>query len=290
MANYLCREFVRDLIEHGDPNFASRVLSKIVNAQGAFEPDGDDHRYHGIENGWIRYISRQNTAYRAIFLRRGDDIYWYRAGSHSVEDRLQAPRGLTVVAAIGATPAGLDTFAAYRNPRYLKASEPRLLREVIASRTLVPHRNLSLVTPRLSLPLFSPGGLIGRLINSVLDFNGTVSVITRPPGQRDLNQYRWLVARGVDLLIHQRINARLLLFEVNEEQLDAEMTHVRSIGVIGSSELTEAGLGLADDSELAEELCYEIASDDLDGSNEYLLKLANDALPLDAHLQRIAQR
>ena len=92
------------------------------------------------------------------------------------------------------------------------------------------------------------------------------------------------------MLIHQRINARLLLFEVNEEQLDAEMTHVRSIGVIGSSELTEAGLGLADDNELAEELCYEIASDDLDGSNEYLLKLANDALPLDAHLQRIAQR
>src|SRR3569833_2402183 len=141
MATFLCREFVRDLIEHNDANFASRVLSKIIGPDGGFEADADDHRFRGIEDGWIRYVSRQNTAYRAIFLRRGEDVYWYRAGSHSIENRLQAPQDLFGAVAIGETPAGLDALMSHRNPRYLKTSEPRLLREVIASRVLVPQRN-----------------------------------------------------------------------------------------------------------------------------------------------------
>jgi len=288
MATFLCREFVRDLIEHNDANFASRVLSKIIGPDGGFEADADDHRFRGIEDGWIRYVSRQNTAYRAIFLRRGEDVYWYRAGSHSIENRLQAPQDLFGAVAIGETPAGLDALMSHRNPRYLKTSEPRLLREVIASRVLVPHRNVALVTPRLSLTLFSPVGLIGQLIDRVLQFDGTVSVITKPPSQRDLTQYRWLTDRGVDLLVHPRVNARMLLFEVDHERLDKEMAHVSSIGVVGSSELTEAGLGVVGADNIHEELCYEIAGDDLDGSSEYLMKLADDALSLEDHLQSFA--
>ena len=290
MATFLCREFIRDLIEHSDANFASRVLSKTIGADGGFEADADDHRYRGIEHAWIRYVSRQRTAYRAIFLRHGEDVYWYRAGSHSIEDRLQAPRDLVAAVAIGETPAGLDALTSHRNPRYLKTSEPRLLREVIASRVLVPHRNVAFVTPRLSAKLFGPLGLIGQLIDRVLEFNGTVSLITKPPSQRNLNHYRWLVGRGVDLLVHPLINARMLLFEVDHGRLDAEMAHVSSIGVVGSSELTEAGLGIAGTDDIHEELCYEIAGDDLNGSNEYLMKLADDALSLEDHLQSLALR
>lgn len=288
MATFLCREFIRDLIEHSDASFASRVLSKTVGADGGFEADADDHRYRGIEDGWIRYVSRQSTAYRAIFLRRGEDIYWYRAGSHSIEDRLQPPRDLTAAVMIGETPSGLDVMTVHRNPRYLKASEPRLLREVIASRVLVPHRNVALVTPRISASLFSPVGLIGRLISGVLEYGGTVSIITKPPSQRDLAQYRWLVDRGVDLLVHPRVNARMALFEVNDEQLDVEMINVGSMCVVGSSELTEAGLGLVGAQDVHEELCYEILGDDLDGSNEYILKLADDALSLEVYIQQAA--
>lgn len=290
MATYLCREFMRDLIEHSDPHFASRVLGKIVGAGGEFEADADDHRYRGIDNGWIRYVSRQSTAYRAIFLRRGNDIYWYRAGSHSIEDRLGAPQELVAAAVIGETPAGLDTLTSHRNSRYLKTSEPRLFREVLASRVLVPHSNVALVTPRLSTTLFSPGGLIGRLINSVIEFGGSVTVITKPPNARDLSQYRWLATRGVDLLVHRKINARLFLFEVDRDRLDREMAHLGSIAVVGSSELTEEGLGLAGSSEGHEELCYEVASDDLDGSMEFLVKLAGDALSLEDHLRSFASQ
>ena len=79
-----------------------------------------------------------------------------------------------------------------------------------------------------------------------------------------------------------------MLFEVDEDRLDEEMTHIQSIGVVGSSELTDAGLGLAGAQDIHEELCYEIAGEDLDGSTEYLLKLAGDALALEDHIQRHA--
>jgi hypothetical protein len=289
MATYLCPEFVRDLIQHNDAHFASRVLSKVIGSDGEFASDADDHRYNGIEGGWIRYISRQNTAYRAIFIRRGSDIYWYRAGGHSIENRLQSPRELVASVTFGEVPAGLDLLTSHRNPRYLKTSEPRLLREVLASRVLVPHRSISFITPRLSPTLFnSPGGLIGRLISSVLESSGTVTLITKPPNARELTQYRWLVSRGVDLLVHRFVNARLFLFEIDRDRLHSELTHLDSVGVIGSSELTEAGLGLSDATEIHEELCYEIAGNDLDGSMEFLLKLAGDALSLENHLQRFA--
>ena len=288
MAVYFCREFLRDLMEHNDAHFAARVLSKVIGSGGEFEADADDHRYKGIDGAWIRYVSRQTTAYRAIFLRRGDDIYWYRAGSHSIEDRLRPPDELAAAAAVGATPEGFDALTTHRNPRYIKSSEPRLLREVVASRVLLPHKNVALVTPRLSVNLFSPVGLIGRLIDAVIETGGTVTGITKPPAEKDLTQFRWLVSRGVELLVHSKVNARLLLFEVDEDRLDEEMTHIQSIGVVGSSELTDAGLGLAGAQDIHEELCYEIAGEDLDGSTEYLLKLAGDALALEDHIQRHA--
>ena len=64
MAVYFCREFLRDLMEHNDAHFAARVLSKVIGSGGEFEADADDHRYKGIDGAWIRYVSRQTTAYR----------------------------------------------------------------------------------------------------------------------------------------------------------------------------------------------------------------------------------
>lgn len=285
MASYICVEFIRDLIEQGDAHFAARVLSKILSAAGEFEHDADDHRYSGIDGCWIRYVSRQNTAYRAIFIKRGADVYWYRAGGHSVEDRLRAPTDLSSAVKVEQQLAGVDMLVSHKYPRYLKSQDSRLIREVLASRILIPHKAITLVTPRLSANLFGPLGLVGRLIDSVLSGGGSVTVLTKPPLERELSSYRWLVNRGVDLLLHSSLNTRLLVFEVDRERLDSEMTHVQSIGIVGSSELTEEGIGEANPDSVKEELCYVIESDDLDGSSDYLLTLVDKSVSLEAHVQ-----
>lgn len=288
MAVHFCIEFIRDLAEHPEPNFAAKVMAKVCDAQGEFQPAKDDHEYKGIEGGYIRYISQRPNYYRAIYIRRGADIFWYRAGRHEVEDRLAPPPSPIAGTAIGAAPEGVDAMAVHRHPRYTKSMRPRFLREVIAARTLVPHRQLILVSPRLTPTTMAPPGLTGRLIDRAIEFGAQVTVITRPPRDAEIGAYRWLAARGVDLLLHERLNARLYYFEVDAARLDTEMTNVRSVAIVGSAELTERSLNhqLPEGQTADEELSYEIAEDDVDGAMEFCLELTGEAVDLTTHAQR----
>lgn len=282
---FFCREFIRDLIEHGDANFAKRVLAKAVSSQGDFVPDADDHKYNGIADVWIRYVSRQGTAYRALFVRKGEDVYWYRAGGHSVEDNLKAPSALGEAIALEATPGGLDALAQARNPRYSHSTKARYLREVLGARILVAHRSVTLVSPKIDPAVAHPTAVVGRLINSVIENGGTVTVLTSPPTRKTLGDYRWLAARGVELLIHGHLNARLYYFEVDEDRRPAELSHYNTMALVGSAELTGAGLNLANAAETSEELCYEILADDTDGSYEFLLGLSDSAIDLETYVR-----
>lgn len=278
MTVYICPEFLYDLRRHGDPNFAARVLAKAFDARGEFGPDGDDHRYKGIEDGWIRYVSASATAYRAIFLRKGEDIYWYRAGGHSVEDNLKAPKTLDDAIAVSSPPPTSDLDAQYSNARYSKSTHPKFLHQFFAARRLIAHRNITLVTPRIDTTLFAPHRLIGQLIEATREANGTFTLITKPPIAKELNQFRWIASRGVELLLHETVNARLYYFEVDAEKLDAELKHIKSTAIIGSAELTAAGLNQPAGERASEELSYEILKDDLDGALEFCLHLS-DAAP-----------
>jgi len=286
MPVFFCKEFIRDLAQHAEPNFAGKVMAKVCNAAGEFEFARDDHRYKGIEGGYIRYISQRPDYYRAIYIRRGDDIYWYRAGRHEVEDRLASPAEPIAGMAIETAPDGVDAMEDHRHPRYTMSVRPRHLREVLAARSLIPHRQLILVSPRLTATTVGPLGLTGKLIDRNIEFGGQVTVITRPPRDADISTYRWLESRGVDLLLHERLNARLYYFEVDVENLDREMTEVRSIAVVGSAELTEHGLNnqLPSGEEPDEELNYEIADDDMDGAMEFCLELIGRSVNLGTYI------
>lgn len=288
MAIYFCKEFIRDLAEHPEPNFASKVMAKVCNGRGEFEIAKEDHEYKGIQGGYIRYISQRPNYYRAIYIRRGDDIYWYRAGRHEVEDRLQPPGEPLEGVKLAPAPGGVDAMETHRQPRYLKSLRPRFLHEVIATRSLIPHSQLILVSPRLTATMIGPLGPIGKLVTRAKEFGAQVTVITRPPRDRDIPGYRWFASRGVDLLFHEKLNARLYYFEVDEKQLDPELAHIRSIAVIGSAELTEHGLNQnLPQGELAdEELCYEVADDDIEGAIEFCLDLTNETIDFTGYVAR----
>lgn len=293
MAIFFCKEFIRDLAENPDPHFAGKVMAKICGADGSFEPAKEDHRFKGIEGGFIRYISQRPNYYRAIYIRRGDDVYWYRAGRHHVEDRLEPPADLVVVGEVGASPAGVDAMEKHRYPRYTKSVRPRYLREVIASRTLIPHKHLVLVSPSLTKTMIAPTGPIGILTDRAQQLGAYVTVITRPPRDSDIEAYRWFASRGVELRLHSNLNARLYYFEVDSKRLDSELAHIKSIAIIGSAELTESGFNYVGSgaqqiiSSVTEELCYEIAESDIEGAMEFCLELTDATVDFDTF---IAQR
>ncbi len=87
-------------------------------------------------------------------------------------------------------------------------------------------------------------------------------------------------------MLHESLNARLYYFDVDVENLDPEMTGVRSIAVVGSAELTEQGLNnqLRVGETADEELNYEIAEDDMDGAMEFCLELTGRSVDLGTYI------
>src|SRR4051812_43593318 len=94
MPLHITRDFLNDLREAEDARFVRQVLNHTIAPDGTFRPDKDDHRYEGIEDAWIRYVSRGRTAYRVIFIRKGTSVFLYRAGLHSIEEKVAQPSAL----------------------------------------------------------------------------------------------------------------------------------------------------------------------------------------------------
>ena len=290
MGLLICDTFLADLRNHGDAGFAKRALSKILATNGSFRSASDDHRYDGIDDAWIRIISRQKTAWRAIYIRRGNDVLLYRAGEHSIEDNLSAPAAsleFRPVQAAGDTvalPNANEPLAALGADlpigQFLQNNRGNLLRNFMLGRRLIPHREVFLVSPAMSVEMLGSTQRFGMVLDDLMQEGTAVTLITRPPGSReDLQPFVELEARGIKLAFHETLNAKLYLFEVSENAtaLNGGKT-VSNIAVIGSADLTEHGMGFAEPA--LEELCYELPQGAYEHAFDFVLQLVHDSKDL----------
>ena len=178
MAILLLPDFIADLQKKSAPHFARRVLQKTLHPNGSFRRADDDHRYQGVTNAWIRYVSAGRSAYRVIYIRDRDKIHLYRAGEHSVEDNLSAPKEASFDAAVSVAEAGPDVAAAMAAISSIEAPQAapppvnRLRRNVpipeigraILSRRNLPHTDIWLVSPFVNRNLFARTAKLGRLL------------------------------------------------------------------------------------------------------------------------------
>lgn len=287
MGLFVCDTFLADLRNHGDNGFAKRALSKILAGNGSFRLVDDDHRYDGIDDAWIRVISRGNTAWRAIYIRRGDDVFLYRAGEHSIEDNLSAPsvslEFRPVQSATQEAQAPARTWQAslpasdQLDNRFLQNERGRLLRSFMLGRRLIPHKEVILVSPVLSFPALSSTHRFGMVLDDLMAEGSTVTLVTRPPATKDdLQPFVDLEARGIKLAFHERLHAKLYLFEVAENAAALSGGQVvPNVAMLGSANLTEEGMGFVDPS--LEELCYELPDAAFDHALEFVLQLVHDS-------------
>lgn len=287
MPVYFCKEFLNDLRSHADPHFARRVLTKVIDSDGDFVIDGDDHRYEGISDAWIRYVSRSRTAYRVIFIRKGSEIYLYRAGEHAIEERLSAPKEMVGIGV--RDEEAKDASEKVQRPlsRYLKSCHERFLRDAVAPRRLIPHKSITLVSPFISTSILGPFSLLGEIASEVLANGRPVTIITLPPKADRLGEYELLAERSFHFLFHERLHSKLYLFETDRDQLSYHQQGVKDLVIIGSANLTEAGWNLGRNTDVQEELCYEIDSEDLDDAWDYLSRLTAAANDLDTYRRAV---
>lgn len=290
MPVFLLPDFVADLQEHNDAHFARRVLQKTIRPDGSFRPDSDDHSYDGVDDAWVRYISRGRTAYRVIFLRKGENIYLFRAGEHSVEDRLAAPAAGAVEAALPVTEGGAEVGAVLATmPARARLVKPppsinrfkrnipngQIHREIFSRRNL-PHKDIWLVAPFVNSELFAPTAPFGKLLLDQVEDGASVVLITAPPKDKNISWMEKLSEHEVNIYVYPRLHAKLYCFVFDENRRYEpglrHGDHYSSLILVGSSNLTSAGMALSD-KRCNEELCYAVPEHEMGFVEEYVAEL-----------------
>jgi hypothetical protein len=117
----------------------------------------------------------------------------------------------------------------------------------------------------------------GMVLDDLMAEGTTVSLITRPPATKDgLQLFAALEARGFKLSFHDRLHAKLYLFEVIEGASSSVGGQaVSNVAMLGSANLTEEGMGFVDPG--LEELCYELPEAVYEHALEFALQLVQDS-------------
>lgn len=300
MRVFFLPEFIADLQNHGDANFARRVLSKTMSADGNFRADKDDHRFQGIEKAWIRYVSRGNSAFRVIYIRSGDDIYFFRAGNHEIENtvarlskysadgaiQIAKSRSIPsdVSAAIGDA-SGDPNFPVMKQVRNrFKRNYPsQQLKQEIFSRRLLPHKDIWLVAPYINKELLLPTSQFGKILFDQAEDGAEVLIITSPPKDRKIEWMEKLEENHIRVLIYPHLHTKLYCFILNENR-KYELRHpnldsLESLILVGSANLTSAGLALTN-GRYNEELCYVVPEEEQHFIETYVLELVSNGYDL----------
>ncbi len=309
MGLYFYKDFLLDLKSEGDSKFPRRVLSKVLDSQGAFPHNPDDHRYGGIDDAWIRYVSQGGAAFRVIYIRKGADIYLYRAGPHSVENNLSPPAASAVLIPVVTTSEelvkqvdALSEAQAAKNKsggnlgRFLENYRPEYINKRLLSRRFLKHKEVILVSPYLSPELFSVYSPFGKVLYDLLHEGTKLTLITSTPtALADLKFFERLEAEGFDVLFHERLHAKLYLFDVEPSMYSSqEEAQLRRVAILGSANLTIDGIAIgATEANVVppnEELAYELPIGQFDAAFEYATYLtvsATDVLKERVRLARL---
>jgi hypothetical protein len=293
MPVYFLPQFIVDLQQHSDANFARRVLEKIIHTDGiSFRGNRDDHPFDGIEHAWIRIISRGHTAYRVIYLRYGEKIYLYRAGEHSIENRLFKPASeaidtaIQVVAATSEIVSTLSSISVFHSPNTQTMASPfnRLRRNVpkpliqreIFSRRNLPHKDIWLVAPFIDYNLLAPTAAFGKLLLDQVEDGAKVILVTAPPKDNNIDLMLKLAEREIVIYLYPRLHAKLYCFIFDENRRnDPGLQHgdrYSSLILLGSANLTSSGMALGN-GRCNEELCYMIPEHEIGLIETYVTEL-----------------
>ena len=284
--------FLNDLQEEGDAHFPRRVLRKIFDPGGGFRPDNNDHRYTGIEDVLDSVCKSKEARDTGSYIYGVGRISFIPGGPHSVEDRLPAKPLLVTSATYGgyggtgeADSGNPGTVGrGYRNSvasgdRLLGNSQVKLLVHALLGRRLIPHKEVFLVSPFLSPELLLRTARFGHVLDDLVEDGCKILLLTRPPkGLTDLEWFADLESRGIDVLFHPRLHAKIYLFCVDHARLRYGRAY-SDLVVLGSANLTQAGIPF-EGGDPNEELCYDLPNREMEAITGYVTFLATHSTDL----------
>jgi hypothetical protein len=285
-------EFIRDLQDSKHQNLARQALSHVFDQNGEFKADREDHPYDGMKDGWIRWVQMGGVGLRVIYIRKGEKVYLYRVVGKSDENGLTAPTVLTTQSVIESLPESITkTFGESEGAiadRLLKNTQPTYLREAIRRMFHVRHKEVLLVSPSLSQPLFRVQGEIGRFLDRAIEEGTRAMIVTLPPKHEDIEFFDELAHRNIEIYFSQNLNSRLFLFRVDTHRAGKFDEAVPPTAMLGSAELTHHGLDVGGVGR-NEELCFRFPESHFSAFYAYADKLIRAAIDLQGHKQNLAR-
>lgn len=293
MKIYILPEFIDDLKSLDNIKTLGRVLNKLFDAKFEFKQNRDDHRYRGVEDAWIRDVSKGTTAYRSIYILKGEKIYLYRAGTKKIEENLTSPDLTSKAFELTdfKIEIGNHVIKSKDSGKLLRSPDPAELMDEILRFTHVSLKEVWIISPVVSKELFNDNNQLGRFINRALEDNTTIILITCPPQNNDIAFYDILDERKIIVLYNEKLHAKLWFFGVNLEQLspaEIESGYI-STAILGSANLTTWSLGMDDsvpDNNLLE-LCYRLPYDKNTEFYTYCDSLFNNSIDHSKYKQKL---
>ena len=238
---YLHKSFLDDIASSKDASFVRRVFLILVAELRGKPNQSNDHRYQGINNAWIRYISGGKTAFRLIYIKDGASIIYYRCGAHSIEENLAAPD----LDSQNLTDLELDDVEIEEMtlPKtFLTNHSQKLTLTALVGRRLIPNKEAWIVSPVLSEEFLRRGAILGRLLDSLVGDGTAVTVITALDQVKAYQKICVdLAARNIDVYFVPRLHSKIYLF-ITDDTVEHQTAGTPSLGVIGSSNLTSSGI------------------------------------------------
>ncbi|QIK78378.1 hypothetical protein G7077_05115 [Sphingomonas piscis] len=212
-----------------------------------------------------------------IYIKKGEKVYLYRAGPHSIEDNLAPPNDLSVAADVPAAfqvegPATSNEQTNSSTGRLISSLRTPALWQIIHGRRLIPHKEIILVSPFLTNSLLVRMGKLGRLLDDWIEDGTKITLVTKPPPLSDHGFFADLEGRGIDLLFHHRLHSKLYVFAVDPSRFGYGQK-ADDLIVLGSANLTQEGFYCNRDTG-NEELCYNLPGRERDNVESYVAYLA----------------
>lgn len=167
----------------------------------------------------------------------------------------------------------------------------RFLYGNLLGRRFLPHRDVYLMSPYLSMDLLRPTHAFGQMLDELIEGGATVWLISKPPSISDISLFEQLSARQINVFFCQEVHAKVYAFILNRDELSPEQDASEDLIVVGSANMTWQGLnpGGLQSERIQYELSYDVPTGDWSDVERFLLHVADLSTDLDVVRSNLAK-
>lgn len=242
----LHRKFVEDLKGLKDRTHFRQIWLAVLDELFDTPNSRNDHRYKGLPNAWIRYVSRGNSALRIVFLRYSTGVVFYRGGLHSIEESISAPsmapEELVDLHSTDEDLVDQEEIMVAANT-ILTNHEGKRIFSAFMGRSHFPTSEIFLISPFISHEILSPHRHIGKKLRYFKGQGCEIYVITRAEDyETHLDLHERLERSGIELRFLPNLHSKIYFFRTDRSYQDVELRNAPHLAIVGSSNLTFSGI------------------------------------------------